>query len=261
MRSLSAARLTVLRVVGLLVLVGFLFPAPGATGQSLWDDPAFQLARQAQEALQRNDYPASVDLARRAIGEYPDHVWAHYLLAQAALAQRQWDEAVASLTTVIRLYPRSFAAHRELGVAQTQLGRPVEAMRAFEAALALRPDGPDAEDVKLRLAFLRLQGGDTAGAVPLLTALAEAGTTVPEVWTAIGRLRYEQDQLAESERAFRRAAELKDDGKTWFNLAVVRLRLYDKTGAIDAFQRAAVHPEVREQAVTELGKLGVKPSP
>ena len=69
------------------------------------EDPAFQLVRQAQDALQRNDYSATVDLARRAIAEYPDHVWAHYLLAQAALAQRQWDEAVASLTTVTRLYP------------------------------------------------------------------------------------------------------------------------------------------------------------
>ena len=84
---------------------------------------------------------------------------------------------------------------------------------------------------------------------------------MPEVWTALGRLRYEQDQLSESERAFRRAAELRDDGKTWFNLAVVRLRLYDKAGAIEALQRAAAHPEVREQAVTELGKLGAKPSP
>ena len=261
MRSLGTTRLTVLGGVGLLALVVVLMPAPGATAQSLWDDPAFQLVRQAQDALQRNDYSATVDLARRAIAEYPDHVWAHYLLAQAALGQRQWDEAVASLTTVTRLYPRSFAAHRELGVAQAQRGRSAEAMGAFEAALALRPEGPDAEDVKLRLAFLRLQGGDTAGALPLLTALAGAGTTVPEVWTALGRLRYEQDQLAESERAFRRAAELRDDGKTWFNLAVVRLRLYDKAGAIEALQRAAAHPEVREQAVTELGKLGAKASP
>jgi PAS domain-containing protein len=57
-----------------------------------------------------------------------------------------------------------------------------------------------------------------------------------------------------------RAAELRDDGKTWFNLAVVRLRLVDKAGAIEALQRAAGHPEVRDQAVAELAKLGVKPS-
>ena len=97
--------------------------------------------------------------------------------------------------------------------------------------------------------------------MPLLTTLAGAGTTVPEVWITLGRIRYEQEQLAESERAFRRATELRDDGKSWFNLAVVRLRLYDKTGAIEALQRAAKHPEVRDQAVAELGKLGVKPAP
>jgi len=242
-----------------VLALGALLVASSATAQSLWDDPAFQLARQSQDALQRKDYAAAAELARQAIKEYPDHVLAHYLLAQAAFGQERWEEAAAALANVARLYPRSFAAQRELGVALTKLGREPEAIRAYGQALAIRADGPDAQDVRLRLAFLKLQNEDKDGALSLLTALAQANTTMPEVWTALGRLHYERDQLAESERAFRRSAELRDDGKTWFNLAVVRLRLVDKAGSIEALQRAAGHPEVRDQAVAELAKLGVKP--
>ena len=98
-------------------------------------------------------------------------------------------------------------------------------------ALALRPDGPDAQDVRLRLAFLRLQAGDKDGALPLLTALARPARRCPRSGPRWAASITSEEQLAESERAFRRAAELRDDGKTWFNLAVVRLRLFDKAGA------------------------------
>jgi hypothetical protein len=57
---------------------------------------------------------------------------------------------------------------------------------------------------------------------------------------------------------------LRDDGKTWFNLGVVRLRLNDAAGAQDAFTHAAGHAEVREQATRELDKLraaAIKPAP
>lgn len=238
-----------------LLLVLVLGSGMPAVAQSLWDDPAFRLAREAHDALERKDWPAAARLAREAIAEYPDHVLAHYLLAQAALSQSQWEEAVRSLQTVVRLYPKSFAGHRELGAALSQLGRTPDAIRAFEAALALRPQGPDAQDVQTRLAFVRLQAGEKDKALQLLTGLAQADTTVPDVWTALGRIYYEGGKLVEAERAFRRSAELRDDGRTWFNLAVVRLRLYDKPGAIEALERAARHPEVQTQAAAELRKL------
>jgi tetratricopeptide (TPR) repeat protein len=241
-------------VAVILILAGAAVPVVAA--QSLSDDPAFRLARQAQQALGRQDYSGAAEFARQAIAEYPDHVLAYYLLAQAALGQQQWQAAVDALSTVVRLYPKSFAAHRELGVALSQLGKGPDAITAFESALALRPTGPDAQDVQVRLAFLRLQAGQRDQALPLLVTLTEAGSTVPEVWAALARLQYEREKLPESERAYARAAELRDDGKTWFNLAVVRLRLFDKPGAIEALKRAAKHPDVQAQATAELKRLG-----
>jgi tetratricopeptide (TPR) repeat protein len=240
--------------LGLLLLLVLLSAVPAAA-QSLWDDPAFRLTREAHDALERKDWATAARLSREAIAEYPDHVLAHYFLAQAALSQGQWDDAVRALQTVVRLYPKSFAGHRELGAALAQLGKTADSARAFETALALRPQGPDAQDVQMRLAFVRLQTGEKDKALPLLAGLAEANTPVPEVWTALGRIYYEGEKLTDSEKAFRRSAELRDDGRTWFNLAVVRLRLYDKPGAIQALERAARHPEVQTQAAAELRKL------
>jgi len=245
----------------LLLILALLWGTPVAA-QSLWDDRAFRLAREASAALERKAYADAGRLAREAIAEYPEHVLAHYLLAQAALAQEQWEEAAQALGTVVRLYPRSFAGHRELGAALAHLGRAREAVRAFEAALTLRPDAPDARDVRLRLAFVHLQAGERDLALPLLAALARDGSPEPEVWSALGQLYFERDQLAESERALRRSAELRDDGTTWFNLAVVRLRFHDTPGAIEALERAARHPEVQAQATAELGKLrSTEPAP
>ena len=72
------------------------------------------------------------------------------------------------------------------------------------------------------------------------------------MWLLLARTYYEGNALADSERAFARAAALRDDGKTWFNLGVVRLRLGGRAAAHAAFTRAA---QVREQATRELEKL------
>jgi tetratricopeptide (TPR) repeat protein len=235
-----------------LCMIASVGGAGSAGAQSLWDDPAFALYRQALEALDRKDYARAGLLAREAIAQYPGHVLAHYVEGQAALAQGKWDEAVTAFTKVGHLYPGSFAARRDLGVALEQLGRIEDAANAFDAALALRPD---IEDVRVRLAFMLLQANQRDRAVPHLQALADRQTKLPEVWSALGRVYYERGDLAGSQKAFSRAVELREDGKSWFNLAVVRLRLGDQDGALKAFERAARDPDLRAQATREIGRL------
>jgi len=66
---------------------------------------------------------------------------------------------------------------------------------------------------------------------------------MPEVWSALGRLHYESGELQESEKAYAKAVALKDDGRSWFNLAAVRMRLNDPAGALQAFKQAAQHDQ------------------
>jgi tetratricopeptide (TPR) repeat protein len=226
--------------------------ATAAHAQTLSDDPAFALYRQAVQAAEAKDYARATRLAREAIAAYPDHLLAWYLLGQAAMGRSAWEEAAAAFQNVVQRYPASFAAQRDLALALEHLGRIDEATTAFEAALARKPDN---EDARLRLAFMLYDRGRREAAVPHLETLAAAGSAAPEVWVVLARTYYERQELPASEKAFARAVTLRDDGKTWFNLGVVRLRLGDPAGAREAFTRAAAHAEVREQATRELDKL------
>ncbi len=226
--------------------------ATTAHAQTLTDDPAFALYRQAVQAAEAKDYPRATQLARDAIAQYPDHLLAWYLLGQAAMGRAAWDEAADAFANVVNRYPASSAAHRDLGLALEHLGRADEARAAFEAALARRADN---QDVRLRPAFMLYDNGQRDAALSHLETLAGANSNAPEVWLLLARTYYERNDLPASEKAFTRVVGLRDDGKTWFNLGVVRLRLNDQPGAQAAFKRAAEHAEVREQAARELDKL------
>jgi predicted Zn-dependent protease len=127
-----------------------------------------------------------------------------------------------------------------------------ESKAALETALSLRPDN---DDTRIRLAFMLYEKGQRDAALPILEKLAGGSKATPEVYLLLARTYYERNDLPASEKAFAKAVALRDDGKTWFNLGVVRLRLSDFTGAQAAFKRAADHPDVREQANRELDKL------
>jgi TolA-binding protein len=101
---------------------GALAGAGGPFGQRVWDDPAFQLYREAAEAMDRRDHGRAVALAQSAIGHYPDFVLAHFLLGQAALAQGRWDDAAAAFRRVVSLYPGSLAGRRGLQTAIERAG-------------------------------------------------------------------------------------------------------------------------------------------
>ena len=223
-----------------------------ARAQSLTDDPAFALYRQAGQAADAKDFERATQLAKEAIAQYPDHLLAWYLLGQAAMGRSAWSEAVDAFTNVTRRYPGSFAAHRDLGLALAHLGRKEEAKAEFEAALALRPDN---DDTRLRLAFMLYDQGQRDMALPMLETLARGANPTPEVWLLLARTYYDRNDLPASEKAFTKAAALRDDGKIWFNLGIVRVRLRYFIGAQAAFKHAAEHPEVRQEANHELDKI------
>jgi tetratricopeptide (TPR) repeat protein len=222
-----------------------------AGAQTLWDDPAFALYRQAVEAMDRKNYAQAADLAGQAAARFPSHVLAHYLSGQAFAAQGRWTEAATAFEKVVEVYPASFAGQRDLGTSYEHLGRADDAARAWDKALTLK----DSDDVRASLAFLLLKEGRRPQAQQHFGVLAEHGSKRPEVWTAMARLSYEGGDLKASEKAFVRAVSLKDDGRTWFNLGVVRTRLNDSPGALDAFEHAAQHPDTKEQAREEIVKI------
>jgi tetratricopeptide (TPR) repeat protein len=222
-----------------------------ASAQGIWDDPAFSLYRQAVEAMDKKDYARASDLSGQAIAQQPTHVLAYYLRGQAAMYQSRWDEAAAAFGKVVELYPASFAGHRDLGGAFEQLNRVDDAAREYEAAIALR----DQDDLRVRLAFMLLKANQQPRALTHLQTLADRDSKTPEVWSTLGRVAYEKNDLSTAEKDFTRATTLRDDGRAWFNLGVVRTRLNDLPGALQAFEKAAQHSETKEPAQKEVAKV------
>lgn len=223
-----------------------------AGAQGLWEDGAFALYRQAVEAMNKKDYEAADRLVAEAIKQYPNHVLAHYLRGQAALAQSRWDAAVAAFTRVTELYPGSIAGFKSLGIASEELGRTDDAARAYETALKLSPTD---DELRARLGFLLIMAGREAQGLVLLRELADRDTKNADVWIALARNSYDKGDYPATERLFVRATALRDDGPAWFNLGVVRLRLDNRAGALQAFEHAVAHAATREQASAEIERI------
>jgi tetratricopeptide (TPR) repeat protein len=222
-----------------------------ATAQGIWEDPSFALYRQAMDAMEKKDFARASDLAGQAIEQYPGNAPAHYLRGQAMAAQSRWDDAAAAFAKTAELYPGSLAARRDLAASYERLDRFEDAVRVYEGLLTVK----DQDDMRARLAFALFRAGQQPRAMKQLKALAQKDTKMLEVWTTLGRLAYESGDLATSEKAYAHAAALKDDGPIWFNLAVVRVGLKDMNGALESFDRAAKHEDVRKQAEAEASRL------
>lgn len=222
-----------------------------ARAQNIWDDPAFALYRQGLDAMDAKDFARAATLAREATASYPEHLLAWYLLGQASLAQSRWEDAAQALSKVTGSYPGSFSAHRDLGAAYQQMGKVEDAIKAWETALAIRPD----DDVRLRMAVALVNANQQARAEPYLAALAERKTKSPEVYLALARIAYDKNDFAGAAAAFEKAVALKETGRTWFNLGVVRARLGNTAGALEAFDKAGYFPDTKEQAAKEAEKV------
>ena len=250
MGHVAGAVSTSARVVVALAL-GAVLGAGAAHAQTIWDDPAFALYRQALDAMEKKDYAKASELASQATEKQSGFVLAHYLRGQASAAQDRWDDAASAFAKAAELYPESFAANRDLGISLEQLNKLPDAAKAYERALALR----DEEQLRARYAFLLIEDGKEARAFDELRKLAARDTKIPEVWSALGRLHYESGEFADAEKAYAKSVALKDTGRGWFNLAAIRMRLKDTPGALDAFKHAAQHAETKDQAEAEMKRM------
>jgi hypothetical protein len=102
-------------------------------------------------ALERGDCEAAAVLLTDACRQAPDDFAAHFGLGQARLRLSRAGDAVAAFTRAVSLAPPHPMAHRELGLALEADGKPLEAMRALQHALTLRPNDKIALDALDRL--------------------------------------------------------------------------------------------------------------
>ena len=151
------------------------------------------------------------------------------------------------------LHPGSFAAQRDLGLSWERLDKYEDAVRAHEAALALKEQGRSARAPRLRALPRRPAAARDVGAQGALrsatTADAEVSTARPPAYEA----------GATSPRARRRTPARSRSSDRRIGLvpasASCAVGLEDLPGALESFEKAAQHEDVRKQAEAEATKL------
>jgi tetratricopeptide (TPR) repeat protein len=165
-----------------------------------------------------------------AQGIWDDPAFALYRQAVEAMDRKDYAKASELSGQAVAQQPTHVLAHYLRGQAAMFQSRWEDAAAAFGKAVELYPGSFAAQR-------------DLGGAHEQLNRVDEAARA------------YEKSDLPSAEKSFTRAATLRDEGRAWFNLGVVRTRLNDLPGALQAYERAAQHSETREPAQKEVAKV------
>ena len=107
---------------------------------------AVNLGRQYAAAKQ---FDKAYEVLRPAVEKHPESADAHFLLAEACLQTRRYDEAANEFTEALRLDPKGKAdAHLRLALLLDAAGKKDKAAAELEQFLAKRPEYPDREKLE-----------------------------------------------------------------------------------------------------------------
>ena len=145
--------------------------------------------------FEMEDYRRASEELRQSASHRPDSVSTHCRLADSLLLSGEWEEAVGVAERLIEIDPAHNHAHFVRGEALIELGRPLDAIAAFDELL------PASDCHSLLLAASSARGiGDYTSARRYLERVAELQPDHQDLWI-------ERTRLHIDERAFDAAAE------------------------------------------------------
>ncbi|HEX9178789.1 MAG TPA: tetratricopeptide repeat protein, partial [Burkholderiales bacterium] len=161
--------------------------AAAAYARALERDPTYVQAAINLADLQRatGDEDAAEQTLRAAIARMPDSAPAHHALGLALIRQRQTAEAVAELARAAKLAPDDPRFAYVYAVALHDTGKPAEAIRTLQAALARHPYD---REILFALASYQAEGGDKAAARNHARLLLELEPENPDITRFAGQL-------------------------------------------------------------------------
>jgi tetratricopeptide (TPR) repeat protein len=182
--------------------------------------------------------PRVCDLARGWAQAVPDAVDAHLVSARSHLLTDRIEEALAAYERAAAIDPSANPPpHLYVGMTRLALGRPDDAVAAFEAQMA-RPGQADLNLTWLGLA--RHAQGRLEDAAALHQRAIEAVPGDGHGWSNLGLIHLARGDLAAARDAQTKALSAANPAKGWSlsNLAVVELRLGDPEKADELFRQA-----------------------
>lgn len=152
-----------------------------------------------------DDLPGAIAIAAELLAKDPELVGAHLLLAQAAAAGGQWDDALASIERILVCEPRHAEAHYVRGMLHQQRNNPVQAIADFTQVLASDPSHADALERKGALHDAR---GEFEDALACAQRLLELDPQNARAFDKLGITLRELGRLDEAASVFQRALDL-----------------------------------------------------
>jgi tetratricopeptide (TPR) repeat protein len=171
---------------------------------------------------------------------------AWYGLGRIRYTRQHFQDAVDCFTKTLALDPASVKAEDNLGLAYEGLNRTDDAIKAYQAALALEAATsssakPPSEQPMLNLAIVLIHHGRPEEALPLLTRAIAIAPRDPKIREQLGHLYLQQGKLVDAQREFEEAVSLSPESAAMhFLLGQVYRRQGMDEKAREEFARAAV---------------------
>ena len=185
------------------------------------------LRAQANEALQKGDYPAALRLLTTLAEKNPHDAQILYNLASTQDALNQNTEAEATYRRAIEANPNFLEPHLALGLLLARTGKTNEAHAELSAAAAIPNGDPELRARAYRTLARLDQQGNPAGASEELLAALKLSPETPDDVLLSGELAEASGDPAAAETAFRRLLVTEPDNAN-ATAALVHLLLAQK---------------------------------
>lgn len=174
-------------------------------------------------------------------------------LGAALAANGLWAEAATYLAAAAESSPTDADALYNLALVRRELGQVLLALPQAQAALKLRPDFPEAENL---YGVLLMQSNQLAPAQDHLEAATRLAPDFAEAWNNLGYLQLTRGNLAAARPALEKALSLAPNFPDALdNLGIVLARQGEIARAGDLFRRVLELQPENEQAGNNLGVL------
>jgi tetratricopeptide (TPR) repeat protein len=182
----------------------------------------------------KNEIPAARTHVEASLARRPDNAAAQLLAARIARAGKDFDGALLHLDRTIAIAPQR-EVFLEKARTLDQAGHRLQARQAWQAILDIVPDNREAA---ARLGRMAWEDGDLAHAATLLDR-ATAGDAPANVWFDLGLVRQDLRDHDGAANAYRKAIELKPVyAEAVLNLGTVLQDKGDLDGAMRAYAQA-----------------------
>ena len=193
--------------------------------------------RLIRSLVARREFRGAVEQIQRLLQFHPQDAEALRKLGLLHFEFRQWPEALEAFEALIRLQPELDQGYYYLASTLEELGRPDEAIAAFEK---VSPGAELYQDARLHMAFLLHQSGQTEAGVALLQDVLRRSTNPSlETYRYLSALYEAQEALRAAAEVLRKAmAAYPEEPALAYRLGVVLEKAGLREGSREALKKA-----------------------